>query len=65
MEEFLEKLLLELQKEESRLNQDNIRVTLLRSKNPRATQYDQEIAYTSGALGEVFHIRAIIKELMK
>ena len=65
MDDFKEKVLLELKREEERLIKEHTRATEARDKNPRRIQYDEEISYTSGALGEVYHIRAIIKELMK
>ena len=34
-----------------------------RRKTPRSTQYDEEIAYTNGALSELWRVRALIKSL--
>lgn len=54
-------LLYNLETEEKRLIREQNEAISNQAKSPNKTQYDEQISYSSGALGEVFHIRALIK----
>ena len=65
VEDLAHWLLFNLETEEKRLIREHDEAVSKQAKNPKGTQYDEQIAYTSGALGEVFHIRALITNFKK